>query len=158
MKKGRTSEQLASAGSEMDILLVEDDARDAELTLNALEQCGFAQRVVHVNDGTEALDFIACAGSFAHRHPPIQPKLILLDLGLNKMGGLHVLRHLKSDERTRGIPVVVLTSSVVAIQLVESYRLGVNSYVIKPTDARRFAETVAGIGHYWLKLNEPPPR
>ncbi len=138
-----------------DILLVEDNANDAELTLTALEECGFAHRVEHVSDGLEALDYIAGSGLFTHRNPALLPRLILLDLGLHKMGGLQVLRQLKADERTKGIPVVVLTSSRVAIELMESYHLGVNSYVIKPTSAKEFASVVAAIGHYWLAINEP---
>src|SRR5438105_8987638 len=140
-----------------DILLVEDNDTDAELTLRALKRCGFAHRVEHVSDGPEAIDYIASLGPLAHKHAVSWPKLILLDLGLHKMGGLHVLRQLKADERTRGIPVIVLTSSKVAIEVLESYKLGVNSYVIKPTDGGKFAEVVAEIGHYWLAVNETAP-
>ena len=140
-----------------DILLVEDDVIHAELTMRALNRCGLAHRVEHVNDGPEALDYIASLGPLAHKHAVSWPKLILLDLGLHKMGGLHVLRQLKADERTRSIPVIVLTSSKVAIEVLESYKLGVNSYVIKPLDGKKFAEVVAEIGHYWLGVNETAP-
>ena len=134
-----------------DILLVEDDAHDAELTLRALQDCGLSHRVAHVTDGAEALDHI-----FAPKQTPSLPKLILLDLNLRKMGGLHVLRQLKADERARAIPVVVLSASRLAIEVLNSYKLGVNSYVIKPNDGRKFAATVAAIGHYWLAINELP--
>jgi CheY-like chemotaxis protein len=138
-------------------LLVEDDAKDAELTLSALKECGFADRVEHMTDGEEALDYIAGTGIFARQPLTTLPRLILLDLGLHKTGGLQVLRQLKTDERTKGIPIVVLTGSKLTIELVESYKLGVNSYVIKPTNARDFTKVVADIGHYWLQINEPAP-
>lgn len=140
-----------------DILLVEDDPNDAELTLRALEQCGFSDRVAHVSDGTEALEYVSSETLFASRSELSLPRLIMLDLNLRKLGGLHVLRNLKSDERTRNIPVVVLTSSKLAIEVVESYKLGVNSYVIKPMDGKKFAEAVAAIANYWLVINEAPP-
>jgi two-component system response regulator len=140
-----------------DILVVEDDPNDAELTLGALEQSGFISRVRHVSDGREALDYIGSTGVYARDKSAPLPKLILLDLNLHKVGGLQVLREIKSDVRTRGIPIVVLTSSAIAIERVESYKLGVNSYVIKPTDAKKFTKVVADIGHYWLTVNEPPP-
>jgi len=135
-----------------EILLVEDDPRDAELTLQALRECGLGNRVEHVTDGAEALDYI-----FAPKSIPSIPKVILLDLNLRKMGGLNVLRQLKTDERTRGIPIVVLTGSKLAVEVVNSYKLGVNSYVLKPTDGRKFVETVAALGHYWLTINETSP-
>jgi len=157
MEKGQQSEPAMSTVGGADVLLVEDDVIHAELTMRALRRCGFAHRVEHVTDGTEALEYIASVSLFAPRHAALAPKFILLDLGLHKMGGLHVLRHLKSDERTKSIPIIVLTSSQMTIELVESYKLGVNSYVIKPTDADKFAEVVAAIGHYWLAINELPP-
>jgi two-component system, response regulator len=140
-----------------DILLVEDDATDAALVLRALGKSGFGQRVEHVTDGVQALDYIAASSLFAQRELPSMPRVILLDLNLRKLGGLHVLRQLKADERTRSIPVIVLTSSKVTIELVESYKFGVNSYIIKPTDPDSFARLVADIGHYWLEINEVPP-
>jgi CheY-like chemotaxis protein len=157
MERGHQAKPTGSGIAAADILLVEDDPTDAALTLRALDQCGFAQRVAHVSDGNEALDYVSSTTLFASRHAEAMPKLILLDLNLRKMGGLHVLRRLKSDERTKGIPVIVLTSSKLAIEVVESYKLGVNSYVIKPTDGKEFAAVVAAIGHYWLAINEPPP-
>jgi two-component system, response regulator len=156
MKNSSSSNSPKPGNLPADILLVEDDLKDAELTLDTLKQCGFDQTVVHVTDGAEALEYIACTGVHANRHPPVPPKLILLDLGLLGKGGLLVLRQLKADEHTRGIPIVVLTGSALAIQLLESYRLGVNSYVVKPTSAPEFKKTVAAIGDYWLKINTPP--
>jgi len=140
-----------------DILLVEDDPHDAELTVRALEQSGFAHRVEHVTDGDEALDYIASLTLFTNKHTVKLPRLILLDLKLHKTGGLHVLQRLKADERTKGIPIIVLTASKLAIEVVESYKLGVNSYVIKPQDGPKFVEVVGAIGRYWLSINEPPP-
>jgi two-component system response regulator len=139
-----------------EILLVEDDPRDAELTLHALKRCGLAHRVEHVTDGQSALEYVASAAQYPNAQPITLPRLILLDLRIHKMGGLHVLRQLKSDERTKSIPIIALTSSKVAIEIVESYKLGVNSYVIKPTDPSQFEEVVSAIGHYWLAINEPP--
>lgn len=139
-----------------DILLVEDDAIHAQLILQALQRCGLGDRVQHATDGAEALEYINSIGMFSRKGTAV-PKLILLDLGLHKIGGLHVLRQLKSSDRTKSIPIVVLTSSTMAIELMESYKLGVNSYVIKPTEPKKFAEIVAGIGHYWLTINEAPP-
>ena len=139
-----------------DVLLVEDDVIHAELTMRALRRCGFAHRVEHVTDGAEALDYIA-AVNLRSGKPASLPRLILLDLVMHKIGGLHVLRQLKSDARTKSIPIVVLTSSQMAIEIVESYQLGVNSYVIKPSEPKKFTEVVAQVGHYWLAINEAPP-
>ena len=152
----QTKEQPVSAQSVADILLVEDDPIHAKLTLQALERCGLSDRVEHVADGPEALDYVNSARMFSGRGSSM-PKVILLDLGLHKIGGLHVLRQLKSSDQTRSIPIVVLTSSTMAIELMESYKLGVNSYVIKPDEPKKFSEVVAEIGHYWLTINEPPP-
>ena len=157
MTKVRQTEPIESIEQTADILLVEDDPHDAELTIHALEQCGFAHRIEHVTDGDEALDYIASLTLFANKHTVKLPRLILLDLKLHTIGGLHVLRQLKSDERTKGIPIIVLTASKLAIEIVESYQLGVNSYVVKPHDSPEFQEAVAAIGHYWLSVNEPPP-
>ena len=145
-----------AASGMAEILLVEDDPRDAELTLHALKRCGLAHRVEHVTDGQSALEYVSSAGQFPNVQPTNLPRLILLDLRLHKMGGLHVLRQLKSNEHTKSIPIIALTSSKMAIEIVESYKLGVNSYVIKPTDPSQFEEVVSAIGHYWLAINEPP--
>ena len=157
MVQERQTEPTSSTEQTADILLVEDDPHDAELTVRALEQCGFAHRIEHVTDGDEALDYVASLTLFADKRTVKLPRLILLDLNLHKTGGLHVLRQLKSDERTKGIPITVLTASKMAIEVVESYKLGVNSYVIKPLDGPKFVEVVGAVGHYWLSINEPPP-
>lgn len=155
-ENGKLSEPTSTKEKVADILLVEDDALHAELTLRALQRCGLAHRVEHVTDGAEALEYITSMSLFSGRPQPL-PRLILLDLGLHKLGGLQVLRQLKTDERTKSIPIVVLTSSQIAIEVMESYKLGVNSYVIKPEEPKKFAEVVAGIGNYWLTINEAPP-
>jgi len=144
----------ASDDDAADILVVEDDPDDAEFILRALQTSGRALRVDHVTDGVEALDYIACARTSAQQQTQTLPRLILLDLRLSRMQGMHVLRVLKSDERTQRIPIVVLTASRLNIELMESYKLGVNSYVIKPADAKIFQEVVASIAHYWLAVNE----
>jgi len=147
---GNQTEQSFETEARADILLVEDDPQDAELTLKALEAVGFAHRVEHVNDGDEALDYI-----FQPKMPPVLPKVILLDLNLRKMSGLHVVRKLKSDERTKSIPIVVLSGSKLAIEVADNHKLGINSFVIKPTDGKQFLEVVAAIGRYWLTINQP---
>lgn len=141
-----------------DVLLVEDDANDAELTINALRHCGVHHKVEHVSDGDDALDYISTTTLFASRGTVETPRLILLDLNLSRVGGLQVLRQLKTDERTRGIPIIVLTASKLAIEVAETYRLGVNSYVIKPNDPKEFISVVAAVGKYWLSINEPAPK
>src|SRR5438309_10704143 len=126
----------------VDILLVEDDANDAALTLRALKQRNVGDRVFHVMDGDEALEFIFATNLYGEWDPASAPKLILLDLKLRKASGLEVLRELKSQDRTRLIPVAVLTSSREEVQKSESHKLGVNSYVIKPADRRKFTQTI----------------
>ncbi len=140
----------------IEILLVEDDPDDVELTLHVLKKHNLANRIEVVRDGAEALEFIFCSGAYAHRHIENSPKVILLDLKLPKVDGLEVLQRIKSDPRTQLIPVVVLTSSSEERDIVESYKLGVNSYITKPVDFDQFAEAVRQFGLYWLLLNEPP--
>ena len=140
----------------IEILLVEDDPNDVELTLHALKKHNLGNRVEVVRDGAEALEFIFCSGAYAHRSVENGPKVILLDLKLPKVDGLEVLRRVKADPRTRMIPVVVLTSSREERDIVESYRLGVNSYITKPVDFEQFTEAVRQLELYWLLLNEPP--
>ena len=142
--------------SEVEILLVEDNSSDAELALRALKKHNLANRVVHVSDGEEALDFIFARGAFSSRSVENGPKVILLDLKLPKVDGLEVLRAVKSDPRTQLIPIVVMTSSREERDIVESYRLGVNSYIVKPVDFDQFLAAVKDIGFYWLLLNQPP--
>jgi two-component system response regulator len=139
-----------------DLLLVEDNPQDLELALRALSKANLANRVHVARDGAEALDYIFCEGSQAARTMKTDPKVILLDLKLPKVDGLDVLKRLKGDARTRSIPVVVLTSSKEQSDIVESYHLGVNSYIVKPVDFGRFAEAVSTLGLYWLLLNQPP--
>ncbi len=138
----------------VEILLVEDNPHDAELALYALQKHKLANHIEVLRDGAEALDYLFCRGSHTGRHLDDQPKLILLDLKLPKMDGIDVLRELKADPRTQAIPVVMLTSSREERDIVESYRLGVNSYIVKPVDFQRFTDAVRQIGFYWLLLNE----
>src|SRR4030043_239250 len=141
---------------EIEILLVEDNPTDIELTLRALKKRNLANKVHVVKDGAEALEFIFATGTYAERNINQIPKVILLDLKLPKVDGLEVLRIVKSDERTKIIPVVVLTSSKEESDLVESYRLGANSYITKPVDFDKFAQTVSEMGLYWLLVKQPP--
>ena len=140
----------------VDILLVEDNPRDAELTIRALRKCNLANRLITVEDGAEALDFIFCRGKYATRDSGHPPKVILLDLKLPKVSGLEVLRALKQDDKTRAIPVVVVTSSREDPDIKTAYGLGANSYVVKPVDFDAFAEAVSSLGLYWLLVNQPP--
>ena len=140
----------------IEILLVEDNPDDVELTLRALKKQNITNRIEVVRDGAEALDFIFCTGEYEHRSMENAPKLILLDLKLPRVDGLEVLEKIKSDPRTKAIPVVILTSSREERDIVESYKLGVNSYITKPVDFEQFSESVRQLGLYWLLLNEPP--
>jgi two-component system response regulator len=139
------------------ILLVEDNDDDVELTLRALRRNRVANRVDVVRDGAEALDYLFATGSYAGRDIRDTPNLVLLDLKLPKVGGLEVLERLRSDPRTRRLPVVILTSSNVESDLARSYDLGANSYIRKPVDFTQFMEAVNQLGLYWLVLNEAPP-
>ena len=141
--------------NELEILLVEDNVHDAELTIRALKRRHLANNLVHLKDGAEALDFIFGQGAYAHRDIAQHPKVVLLDLKLPKVDGLEVLRAIKSDQRTKTIPVVVMTSSQEQRDVVESYQLGVNSYVVKPVDFNNFSKAVAELGCYWVLLNLP---
>ena len=141
---------------EVEILLVEDNPTDAELAIRALKKNNFANKLVWVKDGAEALDFIFATGAYSQRSVVNGPKVIMLDLRLPKVDGMEVLRRVKEDERTRAIPVVVLTSSKEDRNVAESYQLGVNSYISKPVEFDEFAKTVAELGLYWLLVNRPP--
>lgn len=140
----------------VEILLVEDNPNDAELALHALQRHHLANRLHVVRDGAEALEFIFCTGAYAHRHISQSPKVILLDLKLPLVDGLEVLQRIKGDPRTCALPVVMLTSSREERDIVESYRLGVNSYITKPVDFEQFTEAVRMLGMYWVLLNQPP--
>lgn len=142
--------------NEVELLLVEDNPSDVELTLRALKKNNLANKIVVTPDGERALDFIFCKGLYKERKNHKNPKLILLDLKLPKVNGLEVLKALKENEETRSIPIVVLTSSHEERDLVESYKLGVNSYITKPVDFDKFTEAIKDIGFYWLLLNQIP--
>jgi two-component system response regulator len=144
-------------GALVEVLLAEDHAGDTELILESLAQERFADRIHVVDNGADALDFAFCRGRYAARTADAPPRLIFLDLKLPKLTGLEVLSALKSDARTRAIPVVMLTSSRVERDVAMAYRLGVNSFIHKPMDFLSFRETVLQVGRYWLTLNEPPP-
>lgn len=139
----------------VEILIVEDTPQDLELTLRALKKANLTNHIQVVRDGAEALDFIFGEGAHDGRKVEDGPKVILLDLKLPKVDGIEVLRRIKADSRTKAIPVVVLTSSKEQKDVVESYRLGVNSYIVKPVNFERFAEAVRELGMYWLLLNQP---
>jgi DNA-binding response OmpR family regulator len=139
------------------ILLVEDNPDDEALTLRALKQNNIANKVVVARDGEEALDYLLGTGAYAGRDPRDTPTLILLDLKLPKIDGLEVLRRLRASEPTQFTPVVILTSSKEEGDRLEGYKLGVNSYVVKPVDFHQFSEAIKFLGLYWLVLNEPPP-
>lgn len=141
--------------NDVEILLVEDNPNDVELTLDALREHRLANHIQVVRDGAEALDFIFCQGSYAQRNNH-NPKLILLDLKLPKVNGLEVLQRIRETPHTRKIPVVVLTSSQEERDIAASYDLGVNSYIVKPVDFEQFTEAVYHLGFYWLLLNQPP--
>ena len=141
---------------ELDILLVEDNQDDVDLALHALRREKLANNILVVRDGEEALDCLFCRGDFQHRSFDHPPKLVLLDLKLPKVDGMEVLKQVKSDSRTRTIPVVVMTSSKEERDLVASYNLGANSYIQKPVDFDKFRETVKTVGLYWLVINQPP--
>ena len=143
-------------GNEVEILLVEDNPDDIKLTLHAFKKNNFTNRIHVVRDGAEALEFIFCSGPYADREGQSDPRVILLDLKLPKVDGLEVLRRIKSDERTRSIPVVMLTSSREDCDVIESYQLGANGYIVKPVDFSNFIEAVRTLGMYWVLLNQPP--
>ena len=142
---------------ELDILLVEDNQDDMDLALHALKREKLANRIFVARDGEEALDFLFCSGTFAHRSFEHPPKLVLLDLKLPKVDGMEVLKQVKSDLRTKNIPIVIMTSSKEERDLVSGYNLGANSFIQKPVDFDQFRETVKNIGLYWLVINQPAP-
>ncbi len=142
--------------NEVEILLVEDSPQDAELTLHALRKRNLANRLIHVKDGQEALDWLFGEGVYAGRDTDRQPKIVLLDLKMPRVDGLEVLRAIRANERTRHLPVVVMTSSHEQNDIIESYELGVNSYIVKPLEFDAFSAIVADLGYYWLVVNIGP--
>ncbi|HEV2012307.1 MAG TPA: response regulator [Candidatus Dormibacteraeota bacterium] len=147
---------MAAIEGGVDILMVEDNPDDEKLTLRALRKYQLTNRIHVVRDGQEALDYVFCTGAYADRDIIDRPHVILLDIKLPLIDGLEVLRRIKEDYRTRTIPVVMLTSSREERDLVESYRLGVNSYIVKPVDFDQFTESARTLGMYWLLMNRPP--
>lgn len=140
----------------LEILLVEDNAHDVELTLRAFKKHNLSNRVQVCRDGAEALDYLFGEGEFQGRNVENAPRVVLLDLKLPKINGLEVLQRIKSDPRTQKVPVVVMTSSKEERDLVDSYRIGVNSYIVKPVNFEQFTEAVQKVGLYWLLLNQSP--
>jgi two-component system, response regulator len=142
--------------NEVEILLVEDNPNDAELTMRALKKNNLANRVLHAKDGEQALEFIFGNGAYSGRNVEHTPKVIMLDLKLPKVNGIEVLERIKADDRTKNIPVVVLTSSREDSDLNKCYELGVNSYIVKPVEFENFVRAVTEMGFYWLLLNQTP--
>jgi CheY-like chemotaxis protein len=147
---------VAAVEGGVDILMVEDNPDDEQLTLRALGKHHLANKIHVVRDGQEALDYVFCKGKYAERQITDHPHVILLDIKLPLIDGIEVLRRIKADERTKTIPVVMLTSSHEERDLVETYRLGVNSYIVKPVDFEQFTESARTLGMYWMLLNRPP--
>lgn len=139
----------------VDILLVEDNPLDAELTMRALRKNNVTNPIHHVEDGAEAIDFLFCKGAYSERHFGLMPRVVFLDLKLPKISGLEVLRMIKQDERTKHIPVVLVTSSREASDIKTAYSLGANSFVVKPVEFDEFVEALKNVGNYWLQINEP---
>lgn len=140
----------------IEILLVEDNPNDAELTIRGLRKNKIANNILHISDGEKALEFFFAEGEYKGRNMNMPPKIVILDLKLPKVSGIEILQKVKSDERTKFIPIVVLTSSKEESDVVESYKYGANSYIVKPVDFNKFLEAIKHLGIYWLLLNEPP--
>ncbi len=140
---------------EIEILLVEDSVSDAELTIRALKKHNMANKLVHLENGAEALDYLFANGAYSEREVKNVPKLILLDINMPKVGGIEVLKQIKGDERTRKIPVIMLTSSKEDPDIDKCYDLGANSYVVKPVGFESFMKAVSELGMYWMLLNQP---
>lgn len=139
---------------QVDILLIEDNEEEATLTIRSLRKHQLVNNLKHIDDGQEALDFVFCRGKYAGRYDSVNPRLIILDLKLPKVDGLMILKELKNDKRTQSIPVVILTSSQEEKDVIESYRLGVNSYIVKPVNFDSFSKAVSDLGLYWMLLNQ----
>lgn len=143
------------ADQDVEILLVEDNPRDGDLTIRALKKRNLANKVVWVKDGEEALEYLFARGRYDDRNIKDKPKVVLLDLKMPKVDGLEVLKEIRTHEETKKIPVVILTSSNEEKDIVQSYEYGVNSYIVKPVDFRKFLDSVADVGLYWMLLNKP---
>lgn len=141
---------------DIEILLIEDNLEDAELIIRTLKKNNVSNKLLHLTDGAEALDFLFAEGSYSKRKTENRLRVILLDLNLPKLNGIEILRKIKNDERTKTIPVVIMTSSSEAKDIIESYQIGVNGYIVKPVTFADFAKTVSDIGFYWLLVNNPP--
>ena len=141
-----------------DIILAEDNSGDAELAIRALRRNNIVNRILHLKDGEEVLDYVFGSGSYEGRNTSELPKVILLDLKMPKVDGLEVLKRIKSDEKMKAIPIVMLTSSKEDNDISEGYKLGVNSYIVKPVEFENFSKAVSDVGLYWLLLNQPPGR
>jgi len=144
--------------NDVEILLVEDNSNDAELTIRALKQKNLANKLIHLKNGAEALSYVFCTDEYADRDIKDTPKVILLDINMPKVNGIDVLRQIRADVRTMMIPVVIMTSSREDRDILESYKLGANSFIVKPVDFDKFTEAVAEVGLYWLLLNQPPKK
>ena len=144
--------------TDVEILLIEDNPNDAELTIRALKKKNLANKIIHLKDGSEALDYIFCEGTYKTRNINNIPRAILLDLKMPKVNGIEVLKRVKADNRTKSIPIIVLTSSNEDPDVKICYEMGVNSYIVKPVGFDNFTKAVADLGMYWLLLNQPPSR
>jgi two-component system response regulator len=140
----------------VEILLVEDNENDANLAIIALQEENLANNLIWLKDGVQALDFIFGEGKYAGRDIQLQPKLVLLDLKMPKVDGIEVLKRIRSDERTKGIPVVIMTSSKEEKDIIATYKLGANSYIVKPVNFDNFTQSVKDVGFYWMLVNQPP--
>ncbi|AWK07490.1 MULTISPECIES: response regulator [Flavobacterium] len=140
---------------DIEILFAEDSMEDAMLTVRALNKSGFTNKLLHVKDGAEALDFLYCRGIYSKRNPKLHPKLLLLDLKMPKMSGMQVLEKVKSDDALKSIPIVILTSSQEDPDIAECYSLGANSYIVKPVDSNNFFNAIKELGMYWMILSQP---
>lgn len=141
---------------EIEILIVEDNRYDAELTIRALKKQNLANKLIHLSDGAEALDFLFATGKYAERNPELVPRVVFLDLKMPKVDGIGVLKAIKSDPRTRTIPVVILTSSAEDPDIKTCYAMGANSYIVKPVEFENFAKIVSDLGLYWIVINKTP--